>query len=73
MKTFIIKIQTPIITNSKSAICLVYNKERNICQEMPLDKGIRKIMKGELKKYFKASINGTGLLAIHEEVGQQKW
>lgn len=61
----IVKFQRAILGGNK---VLVYDKGKNICQEIPLTKDIRKLFGSRYKMYRKCTLDKSGFLHIGREV-----
>ncbi len=72
-RTFIVKFQLPLTSNSPSDYALVYDKSHSFMNEIPIDKVIRDIIiKQNGKAYFRCKFAGT-LLEIIALVDYQDW
>jgi len=56
LKTVIVKVQTPLLSNDPDAMALVYDKTRRNQGFMPIDEYLLEAMNGEPKKFFHAQI-----------------
>ena len=72
MKQIIVKVQLPLMTTSKQAICLVYDEEKTFIDELPEPKGLRKWMRGEHKKFFYAHIQDR-MIVLDKSAPWQSW
>lgn len=68
----IVKVQISIFTNEAKRQILIYNEDRSVNYQEDADKDTIKLMDGELKKYFKATIKGK-IIHLGKEVGEQEW
>lgn len=66
---FIVKVQTPL---AGAALALVYNEDRSVQEQYPIDKGIKRMMRGRAKAFFWARLDG-GTLTIGQESEWQSW
>ncbi len=76
-KRIIVKVQLPIVSNDPDVGVLVYNKSRSVMQELPLRskkemKQLVKLIGDEMKGYFYAEVEGTGLI-LKGEAPWQSW
>jgi hypothetical protein len=71
----IVKVQRPIVTNGSMTYCLIYNEERSIMTQLPLDAKAMKqtFPKDELKTYWKATLKYNGIIQLHERVAEPSW
>lgn len=69
MKT-IVKVQVPLFP--KGAPALVYNKDRSVMQQCPVDASLKKLMRGRAKAYFAANIEG-GKIRLIRQTPDQDW
>lgn len=75
-KVFIVKVQVPLMSNSADAMkrCLVYNEDRSFKDYFPIDKNIKRAMKGRPKAFFRAGMMGdTFVLGTESEVPDPGW
>lgn len=68
----IVKVQLSITSTEAKRQVLVYDESRKYRYEAEATKEIEKMMKGRLKAYFAARMNGTQI-EILDEVQQQNW
>jgi hypothetical protein len=68
----IVKVQISLFTNEAKPQVLVYNESRTVMWQGDAPKGLKKLMKGEPKKYFKATTGGK-LIHLGDEVEEQEW
>ncbi len=72
-RTFIVKVQAPILTTGRDDLVLVYDEHMSVRGEIPVPKQIWKILKHECgKAYFKARMQGT-LIELIEQVEDPGW
>lgn len=68
----IVKVQVPISGNYTIPFALIYNEDKTIIFQTPLNKKLRKEMSGEVKKYFYAHMEGKEL-HIDSAAPWQEW
>lgn len=68
----IVKVQFSIVTNASDRQVLVYDRSRKTVYEGSATPEIGKVMRGSLKKYFFAHMEGTEIV-LDEEAPAQDW
>lgn len=68
----IVKVQVPISGNYTIPHALIYNEDKTIIFQTPVNKKLRKQMNGEVKRYFHAHMEGTEL-HIDSAAPWQEW
>lgn len=68
----IVKIQRSIFPPEASTM-LIYDKKRSVEGQLPLTDEVKKLLAGDLKGYFQARLDSTGLLHIQKRVADQEW
>ena len=68
----IVKMQLSTGTTAGSQQVLVYDKTREYVFESDATEDVRQLMKGRLKVYFAARMNGSQI-EILDEVDEQDW
>lgn len=51
---------------------LIYNKDRSVRVELPLNDHVEKRLKGRYKAFFHAHLSG-GIIVLDEDAEDQKW
>jgi len=69
---FIVKVQRPLSSNVEDPPALVYNKDRSLTMQWPMDDAIKRIMGRELKVYWWAYMQGT-VLHLDKPAEEQDW
>jgi hypothetical protein len=69
----VLKVQMPIASNVKNPGCLTYSEDDVIRAQLPITKDVKRVMKGELKKYFNAYRTKDGFIHLDEERRGQDW
>ena len=71
----IVKVQQSITTTEKRQQCLIYSENHEYFWMGDLSKELKKMLKGEWKKYFHAMVDDKGRLAIGAEakVAPEAW
>lgn len=69
----IIKVQVSLATNHKKKMVLVYNMDKTIMREFPMNKDVVDVMNGRSKAYFNANHRPDGILEIFDEIETQNW
>lgn len=69
----VFKVQVPLVTNHKP-LALVYNKDRSIQSQIPIDKTIKKLMGNDLKLFFHGTYDDkTEELTLGKRAPWQEW
>lgn len=68
----IVKVQVALESSMKNPPALVYNKDRSVVMELPVNDEIRLMMEGQPKRYFEAEVEGDSLLIIGD-ADPQPW
>lgn len=68
----IVKIQRSIFPSGANTM-LIYDKRRSVEGQLPLNDEVKALLAGDLKGYFKAKLDSTGLLHILKRVEDQDW
>ena len=69
---FIVKVQTPLMTNDPEPKALVYDEKRWVEDQFPITKALKDAMGDSHKRYFWAHMEGTEL-HLDERAGAQPW
>lgn len=72
MKPFIVKIQASVATTAGQRQVLVYNEDRSVQFQCPLQPDVESLLRGRLKMYAYATLDGT-ILEIGNEAPGQVW
>jgi len=73
MKTYIVKIQQPLLTNSKTKEVMVYSEDQSIFYMGPITKEVKKFIGNEPKGFYKVSIGKDKMINILEKAGWEDW
>ena len=68
----IVKIQRSIFPLGANTM-LINDKRRRVEGQLPLTDEVEALLAGDLKGYFKAKLDSTGLLHIQKRVADQEW
>lgn len=68
----IVKVQMPLTSNVSSPPCLVYNEDRTLEVQLPIDKSLRAAMGDDTKQFFHAHMEGT-ILHLDKIAPWQEW
>lgn len=68
----IVKIQRSIFPPGANTM-LIYDKRHSMEGQLPLTDEVEALLAGDLKGYFKARLDTTGLLHIQKRVADQEW
>jgi len=60
-KRFIVKVQRSLYASANAAQCLIYNEDRSLLVQFPLDPELRRAMGKEHKQFWYAYRRGTEL------------
>ena len=52
---------------------LIYDKSRSVEGVLPLTDEVKKLLANDLKGYFKAKMDSSGILHIQKRVADQEW
>jgi hypothetical protein len=66
----IVKVQTPLASNEREPLAMIYNKDRSVEAFVPITADIKKLMKDTPKAFFHAKMNGDKIELLKEAVWQ---
>ncbi len=68
----IVKVQMSLFTTASCPQVLIYNEDRTVMWQGDAPKGLKKLMKGEPKKFFYATTKNKNII-LGEEAEWQDW
>jgi len=74
MKSLIVKVQVSLYSSDCESMALIYNEDKSMLLEIPVDDDLVKLMDGEMKAFFYGKLdNNNGFTLTDKSAPWQDW